>query len=90
MMVTFISQCEKNVLKKIRRVLDAFADTRVVGWPSICLQWGNLATIKNIQSGAYLHDLFAKLAIACYPDNNFIFSEIISGGGILFVPPYRL
>ena len=25
MMVTFISQCEKNALKKSRRVLDAFA-----------------------------------------------------------------
>ena len=25
-MVTFISQCEKNALKKTRRVLDAFAD----------------------------------------------------------------
>ncbi|PJC67895.1 MAG: DEAD/DEAH box helicase, partial [Zetaproteobacteria bacterium CG_4_8_14_3_um_filter_59_5] len=24
MMVTFISQCEKNALKKTRRVLDAF------------------------------------------------------------------
>ncbi len=26
MMVTFISQCQKNALKKTRRVLDAFAD----------------------------------------------------------------
>ena len=26
MMVTFISQCDKNALKKTRRVLDAFAD----------------------------------------------------------------
>jgi len=26
MMVTFVSQCEKNALKKTRRVLDAFAD----------------------------------------------------------------
>lgn len=26
MMVTFISQCEKNALKKTRRVLDAFAN----------------------------------------------------------------
>ena len=26
MMVTFVSQCEKNALKKTRRVLDAFAN----------------------------------------------------------------
>ena len=26
MMVTFVSECEKNALKKTRRVLDAFAD----------------------------------------------------------------
>jgi len=48
MMVTFISQCEKNALKKTRRVLDAFADR--IGdntWQTIITQEG-LNTVKKM------------------------------------------
>lgn len=48
MMVTFISQCEKNALKKTRRVLDAFADR--IGdnaWQTVITQEG-LNTVKKM------------------------------------------
>jgi len=48
MMVTFISQCEKNALKKTRRVLDAFADR--IGdnaWQTIITEEG-LNTVKKM------------------------------------------
>ncbi|MGX5175307.1 type I-F CRISPR-associated helicase Cas3f [Aliikangiella sp. IMCC44653] len=48
MMVTFVSQCEKNALKKTRRVLDAFADR--IGdntWQTIITQEG-LLTVKKL------------------------------------------
>lgn len=48
MMVTFVSQCEKNALKKTRRVLDAFADR--IGdntWQTIITESG-LITIKKM------------------------------------------
>ena len=48
MMVTFISQCEKNALKKTRRVLDAFANR--IGdntWQTIITQEG-LDTVKHM------------------------------------------
>jgi CRISPR-associated endonuclease/helicase Cas3 len=48
MMVTFISQCEKNALKKIRRVLDAFADR--IGdntWQTVITEEG-LNTVKKM------------------------------------------
>ena len=48
MMVTFISQCEKNALKKTRRVLDAFANR--IGdnaWQTIITQEG-LATVRKM------------------------------------------
>lgn len=47
MMVTFISQCEKNALKKTRRVLDAFADR--IGdntWQTVITEEG-LKTVKK-------------------------------------------
>jgi len=48
MMVTFISQCEKNALKKTRRVLDAFADR--IGdntWQTVITEDG-LNTVKKM------------------------------------------
>jgi len=48
MMVTFISQCEKNALKKTRRVLDAFADR--IGdntWQTVITEEG-LTTVKKM------------------------------------------
>jgi CRISPR-associated endonuclease/helicase Cas3 len=48
MMVTFVSQCEKNALKKTRRVLDAFADR--IGdntWQTIITEEG-LSTVKKM------------------------------------------
>ncbi len=47
-MVTFISQCEKNALKKTRRVLDAFADR--IGdntWQTVITEEG-LKTVKRM------------------------------------------
>lgn len=48
MMVTFISQCQKNSLKKTRRVLDAFADR--IGdntWQTVITEDG-LAAVKKL------------------------------------------
>jgi CRISPR-associated endonuclease/helicase Cas3 len=48
MMVTFVSQCEKNALKKTRRVLDAFADR--IGdntWQTLITEDG-LITVKKM------------------------------------------
>ena len=47
MMVTFISQCEKNALKRTRRVLDSFANR--IGnntWQTIITQEG-LNAVQN-------------------------------------------
>ncbi len=48
MMVTFVSQCQKNALKKTRRVLDAFADR--IGdntWQTVITEDG-LITVKKM------------------------------------------
>ena len=48
MMVTFVSQCEKNALKKTRRVLDAFANR--IGdntWQTLITEEG-LETVKRM------------------------------------------
>nr|WP_254619702.1 hypothetical protein [Vibrio metschnikovii] len=48
MMVTFVSQCEKNALKKTRRVLDAFANR--IGdntWQTLITEEGLLTVKKN-------------------------------------------
>nr|WP_218110525.1 type I-F CRISPR-associated helicase Cas3f [Ostreibacterium oceani] len=48
MMVTFVSQCEKNALKRTRRVLDAFANR--IGdnvWQTVITQEG-LAAVKKL------------------------------------------
>jgi CRISPR-associated endonuclease/helicase Cas3 len=48
MMVTFVSQCEKNALKKTRRVLDAFANR--IGdntWQTLITEEG-LLTVKKM------------------------------------------
>ncbi|WP_422412011.1 MULTISPECIES: type I-F CRISPR-associated helicase Cas3f [unclassified Endozoicomonas] len=53
MMVTFVSQCEKNALKKTRRVLDAFADR--IGdntWQTIITQEGLNAVKKLLRKTA--------------------------------------
>jgi CRISPR-associated endonuclease/helicase Cas3 len=53
MMVTFVSQCEKNALKKTRRVLDAFADR--IGdntWQTVITEEGLLATKKLLRRTA--------------------------------------
>ena len=53
MMVTFISQCEKNALKKTRRVLDAFANR--IGdntWQTIITEDGLLTVKKMLRQTA--------------------------------------
>ncbi|MGR6872625.1 CRISPR-associated endonuclease Cas3'' [Pseudomonas sp. HK3] len=53
MMVTFISQCEKNALKKTRRVLDAYADR--IGdntWQTIITNEGLLSVKKLLRKTA--------------------------------------
>ena len=53
MMVTFNSQCEKNALKRTRRVLDAFADR--IGdntWQTVMTQEGLLAVKKLLRKTA--------------------------------------
>lgn len=53
MMVTFISQCQKNALKKTRRVLDAFADR--IGnsaWQTVITEDGLLAVKKMLRQTA--------------------------------------
>lgn len=53
MMVTFVSQCEKNALKKTRRVLDAFADR--IGdntWQTVITQEGLNAVRKLLKKTA--------------------------------------
>lgn len=53
MMVTFVSQCEKNALKKTRRVLDAFANR--IGdntWQTVITQEGLLAVKKLLRKTA--------------------------------------
>jgi len=53
MIVTFISQCEKNALKKTRRVLDSFANR--IGdntWQTIITQEGLLAVKKLLRQTA--------------------------------------
>ena len=53
MMVTFVSQCEKNALKKTRRVLDAFANR--IGdntWQTVITQEGLIAVRKLLRKTA--------------------------------------
>lgn len=53
MMVTFISQCEKNALKKTRRVLDAFANR--IGdntWQTLITEDGLLTVKKMLKQTA--------------------------------------
>ncbi len=53
MMVTFVSQCEKNALKKTRRVLDAFANR--IGdnvWQTVITQEGLNAVRKLLKRTA--------------------------------------
>jgi CRISPR-associated endonuclease/helicase Cas3 len=62
MMVTFISQCEKNALNKTRRVLDAFADR--IGdntWQTLITEDG-LQTVKRM-----LRQMASKnTAVSCF------------------------
>ena len=48
MMVTFISKCEKNAFKKIRRVLDAFADRIGDNTWQIVITEDGLNTVKKM------------------------------------------
>src|SRR3989338_958239 len=53
MMVTFISQCDKNAIKRTRRVLDAFADR--IGdnaWQTVITQEGLDAVKKLLRKTA--------------------------------------
>nr|WP_320136061.1 type I-F CRISPR-associated helicase Cas3f [uncultured Amphritea sp.] len=53
MMVTFVSQCEKNALKRTRRVLDAFANR--IGdntWQTVITEEGLLAVKKLLRKTA--------------------------------------
>lgn len=62
MMVTFISQCEKNALKKTRRVLDAFANR--IGdntWQTVITEEG-LKTVKKMLR----HTASKSTAVSCH------------------------
>jgi CRISPR-associated endonuclease/helicase Cas3 len=62
MMVTFVSQCQKNALKKTRRVLDAFADR--IGdntWQTIITEDGLLTVKKMLRQTAS-----KNTAVACH------------------------
>lgn len=62
MMVTFVSQCEKNALKKTRRVLDAFANR--IGdntWQTIITDEGLQAVKKLLRQSAT-----KNTAVACH------------------------
>lgn len=62
MIVTFISQCEKNALKKSRRVLDAYADR--IGdrtWQTLITSEGLNAVKKNLRKTAS-----KNTAVACH------------------------
>ncbi len=62
MMVTFISQCEKNSLKKTRRVLDAFANR--IGdntWQTVITQEGLIAVKKLLRKTAS-----KNTAVSCF------------------------
>ncbi|GAB6068941.1 type I-F CRISPR-associated helicase Cas3f [Thiomicrorhabdus hydrogeniphila] len=73
MMVTFVSQCEKNALKKTRRVLDAFANR--IGdntWQTLITQEG-LNTVKKL-----LRQTASKnTAVACHWTRNRHQSELV-------------
>ena len=62
MMVTFVSQCEKNALKKTRRVLDAFADR--IGDNT----WQTLITEDGLQTAKkMLRQIASKsTAVSCH------------------------
>jgi CRISPR-associated endonuclease/helicase Cas3 len=62
MMVTFVSQCEKNALKKTRRVLDAFADR--IGdntWQTLITEDGLLTVKKMLR-----HTASKSTAVSCH------------------------
>lgn len=62
MMVTFVSQCQKNSLKKTRRVLDAFADR--IGdntWQTVITEDGLLTVKKMLRQAAS-----KNTAVACH------------------------
>jgi CRISPR-associated endonuclease/helicase Cas3 len=62
MMVTFISQCEKNSLKKTRRVLDSFANR--IGnntWQTVITQEGLIAVKKLLRKTAS-----KNTAVSCF------------------------
>lgn len=62
MMVTFISQCQKNSLKKTRRVLDAFADR--IGdntWQTVITEDGLITVKKMLRQTAT-----KNTAVACH------------------------
>jgi len=62
MMVIFVSQCQKNSLKKTRRVLDAFADR--IGdntWQTIITEEGLITVKKNLRQTAS-----KNTAVACH------------------------
>jgi CRISPR-associated endonuclease/helicase Cas3 len=62
MMVTFISQCQKNSLKKTRRVLDAFADR--IGdntWQTVITEDGLISVKKMLRQTAS-----KNTAVACH------------------------
>ncbi|CAD5287435.1 CRISPR-associated endonuclease Cas3 [Alteromonas sp. 38] len=62
MMVTFVSQCEKNALKKTRRVLDAFANR--IGdntWQTLITEEGLLTVKKMLRQTAS-----KSTAISCH------------------------
>ncbi len=61
-MVTFISQCQKNALKKTRRVLDAFADR--IGdnaWQTVITEDGLISVKKMLRKTAS-----KNTAVACH------------------------
>ena len=88
MMVTFISQCEKNSLNKTRRVLDAFANR--IGdntWQTVITQEGLMAVKKLLRKPAS-----KNTAVSCFWIRSRSRSELVwvvgnkdkfNGGGVV-------
>ncbi|WP_281648860.1 type I-F CRISPR-associated helicase Cas3f [Parendozoicomonas sp. Alg238-R29] len=73
MMVTFVSQCEKNALKKTRRVLDAFANR--IGdnvWQTVMTQDGLNAVKKLLRKTAS-----KNTAVSCHWTRSRARSELV-------------
>jgi CRISPR-associated endonuclease/helicase Cas3 len=85
MMVTFVSQCQKNALKKSRRVLDAFADR--IGdnvWQTVITEEGLQAVKKMLRQTAS-----KNTAVSCHWIRSRSRSEYLWVAGIDILPALK-